>query len=127
MEKVFTKYDIKKIREIVQKAISYAKRNSRKTKKTQQVPNWYAGITNNPYRREVGHRNKVKVSNLIGWKFYDAETYANAREIEKMLCSTYKFQHCELPGNANTDKSKNPSRFVYIYYLPPEFRPSNNY
>ena len=111
------------IHKIVRLAISYAKKKSRKTKRTQKFPNWYAGITNNPYRREVGHKNKVKVSNLIGWKYYDAETYANAREIEKMLCSNYKFQHCELPGNANTDQAQYPSRYVYIYYLPPTFRP----
>jgi hypothetical protein len=110
------------INEIVRKTISYAKRNSRKTKKTQEFPRWYAGITNDPKRREVGHKNRVQVSNLVGWKVYDASTFVNAREIEKRLCSMYYFQHCELPGNANTDQSQSPSRFIYIYYLPPQLR-----
>lgn len=96
----------------------YALTNSRSDKKKLDFPFWYAGVTNNPKIREVGHKSKLGVDKLDTFKPYYAHTFANARAIENYLCDNFGFDHCKLKGGAKDDTHENPSKWVYVYFIP---------
>ncbi len=106
----------------VKELVRHASNNSHPSKKSKLFPNWYAGITNDPKIRQVGHTKKAKVEELKAWLPKYARTFANARAIENMLCNKYGFSHCRLQGNTQDDTKVRPSKYVYVYYLPAHLR-----
>jgi len=114
--------EVNKVKAIVKKIIEYAKSESQSNKSTDNFPLWYAGIANNPAIRIVGHKRKLKVKELPTFKPFDAETYANARAVEDYLCKNHQFRHCDRVGGPNKDNHESPSRYTYVYFIPPQSR-----
>jgi hypothetical protein len=106
------------VERIALKIVTHAKSKSRSDKVTLQFPNWYAGITYDIDIRVVGHKTKRKVTDLAHFGSEYAYTHANARAIEKYLCTEFRFVHCETEGNTNKDDHPRPSNRVYTYNIP---------
>lgn len=96
----------------------YVHSKSHGNKLNPNYPKWYAGITFNPKIREVGHKTKRNVSELVNFNSWYAYTYANARAVEKLLCSIYGMSNCKSEGNTNKDDNPKPSNRVYVYDIP---------
>lgn len=119
-----SKTNISVVKKIAGEIISHAFSQSRKDKVHPKFHNWYAGITNNPAIRAVGHKRKLGITELKGFKTWHANTFANARAIEEHLCDSNAFSHCRLKGGSKDDNAPNPSKWVYVYHLPVEHRKS---
>lgn len=118
MKKSKTKPNEEFVKNLAKKIADYALSNSHANKKAQHHPKWYAGITYDANIREVGHKSKRNVDELPHFKNWYAYTYANARAVEKLLCSEYGMSHCKNEGNTNKDDHERPSNRVYTYKIP---------
>lgn len=108
------------VEKLAKKIADYAHSKSNSNKVHQKYPKWYAGITYDADIREVGHKSKRGVDELPHFKNWYAYTYANARAVEKLLCSEYGMSHCKTEGNTNKDDHERPSNRVYTYRIPNE-------
>jgi len=72
--------------------------------------NWYVGITGDPSGRKSRH-NSDNLFNVGSWKSWDAESYSNARAIEKYFGGDGKGMYGGIvKGGANRR-----SKYVYVY------------
>jgi hypothetical protein len=85
--------------------------------KGQKIPfissEWYVGISKDPDKdRTAGHKNRKKLSELVAFKSFYANSLSNARKVEETLCGLMGLSNCAVMGGI-----LQTSKWCYAYHL----------